>query len=171
MLKYLQSYDKSLQHQVQELIQSDRLKAYILAKYPQSHDYGSDKALYGYVMELKNAKMKGGSPIAKVMYDTKIRDVNAALGTHTYVSRVQGGKLKAKHEIRIAHIFKQMPEAFLKMIVTHELAHLKIKEHNKAFYKLCKHIEPEYHQLEFDLRIYLTYREMFGSLWQKSSID
>jgi predicted metal-dependent hydrolase len=57
------------------------------------------------------------------------------------------------------------------MIVTHELAHLKIKEHNKAFYNLCKHIEPEYHQLEFDLRIYLTYREMFGSLWQKSSID
>jgi predicted metal-dependent hydrolase len=109
--------------------------------------------------------MKGGSPISKVMYDTKIRDVNAALGTHTYVSRVQGGKLKAKHEIRIAHIFKQMPEAFLKMIVTHELAHLKEKEHNKAFYKLCKHMEPDYHQLEFDLRLYLTHKEMFGNLW------
>ena len=165
MLKYLQTYDTKLQTQVQQLIESEKLGAYIQSRYPTPHGYSSDKALYGYVMELKNAFMKGSSPIAKVMYDTKIRDVNAALGTHTYVSRVQGGKLKAKHEIRIAHIFKQMPEPFLKMIVTHELAHLKIKEHNKAFYKLCKHMEPEYHQLEFDLRLYLTHKEMFGALW------
>jgi len=165
MLKYLQTYDKQLQAQVQDLIDNETLGKYLLSKYSELHGYASDKALYGYVMELKNSSMKGGSPVAKVMYDTKIRDVNAALGTHTYVSRVQGGKLKAKHEIRIAHIFKQMPEPFLKMIVTHELAHLKIKEHNKAFYKLCKHMEPEYHQLEFDLRLYLTHKEMFGALW------
>jgi len=171
MLKYLQTYDKQLQAQVQGLIDNDTLGKYLLSKYSKVHGYASDKALYGYVMALKNSSMKGGSPVAKVMYDTKIRDVNAALGTHTYVSRVQGGKLKAKHEIRIAHIFKQMPEPFLKMIVTHELAHIKIKEHNKAFYKLCKHIEPEYHQLEFDLRLYLTHKEMFGHLWQKTSSD
>ena len=165
MLKYLQTYDKKLQLQVQQLIDDDKLGKYLLSKYSEVHIYGSDKALYGYVMELKNSSMKGGSPISKVMYDTKIRDVNAALGTHTYVSRVQGGKLKAKHEIRIAHIFKQMPEAFLKMIVTHELAHLKEKEHNKPFYKLCKHMEPEYHQIEFDMRVYLIHKEIFGSLW------
>jgi len=165
MLKYLQPYDTKLQVQIQDLIDNDTLGKYILSKYASVHSYSSDKALYGYVMELKNSFMKGSSPIAKVMYDTKIRDVNAALGTHTYVSRVQRGKLKAKHEIRIAHIFKPMPEPFLKMIVTHELAHLKIKEHNKAFYKLCEHMEPEYHQLEFDLRVYLTYKERFGALW------
>ena len=165
MLKYLQTYDKKLQTQVQHLIDNDTLGKYLLSKYSEVHGYGSDKALYGYVMDLKNSSMKGGSPISKVMYDTKIRDVNAALGTHTYVSRVQGGKLKAKNEICIAHIFKQMPESFLKMIVIHELAHLKEKEHNKAFYKLCKHMEPDYHQLEFDLRLYLTHKEMFGSLW------
>ena len=165
MLKYLQSYDTKLQAQVQQLIDNETLGKYLLSKYSKVHSYASDKALYGYVMALKNASMKGGSPVAKVMYDTKICDVNAALGTHTYVSRVQGGKLKAKHEIRIAHIFKQMPEPFLKMIVTHELAHLKIKEHNKAFYKLCEHMEPVYHQLEFDLRLYLTHKEMFGTLW------
>ena len=165
MLKYLQSYDTKLQAQVQDLIDNDTLGKYLLSKYAKVHSYASDKALCGYVMELKNASMKGGSPVAIVMYDTKIRDVNASLGTHTYVSRVQGGKLKAKHEIRISHIFKQMPEPFLKMIVTHELAHLKIKDHNKAFYKLCEHMEPLYHQLEFDLRMYLTHRERFGSLW------
>ncbi|MDZ9008676.1 M48 family peptidase, partial [Escherichia coli] len=35
-------------------------------------------------------------------------------------------------------------------------AHLKEKEHNKAFYQLCCHMEPQYHQLEFDTRLWLT---------------
>jgi predicted metal-dependent hydrolase len=78
------------------------------------------------------------------------------LGTHTNVSRVQGGKLKAKREIRIASLFKQAPAAFLKMIVVHELAHLKEREHDKPFYALCTHMEPAYHQLEFDVRLWLT---------------
>lgn len=42
------------------------------------------------------------------------------------------------------------------MIVAHELAHLKEADHNKAFYQLCNHMRPDYHQLEFDLRLYLT---------------
>ncbi len=165
MLKYLNAYDAKLQTQVQMLIEQDKLGEYLLSRYNKTHSYTSDKSLYSYVMELKNEYMKSSSPIAKVMYDTKIRDIRAALGTHTFVSRVQGGKLKAKNEIRISHIFKNVPEAFLRMIVTHELAHLKVKEHNKAFYKLCIHIEPDYHQLEFDLRLYLTYRDLFGNLY------
>jgi len=72
------------------------------------------------------------------------------------VSRVQGTKLKAKREIRIASLFKQTPPEFLKMIVVHELAHLKERDHDKAFYALCEHMEPAYHQIEFDLRMYLT---------------
>ena len=51
------------------------------------------------------------------------------------------------------------------MIVTHELAHLKEKEHNKAFYSLCTHIEPSYHQLEFDVRLYLTVLDTAGELY------
>ena len=46
--------------------------------------------------------------------------------------------------------------------VVHELAHFKESEHNKAFYKLCEYMQPGYHQLEFDLRIYLTWRDMQG---------
>ncbi len=42
----------------------------------------------------------------------------------------------------------------------HELAHLKEREHDKAFYALCEHMEPHYHQLEFDLRLWLTAREL-----------
>ena len=48
------------------------------------------------------------------------------------------------------------------MIVVHELAHLKEREHDKAFYQLCQHMEPDYHQLEFDLRLYLTQMEIMG---------
>lgn len=162
MLKYLNGYDAKLQSQIRTLIEQDKLGEYLLSRYKELHDFTSDKNLYSYAMDLKNEHMKSSPPIAKVMYDTKIRDVRAALGTHTYVSRVQGGKLKAKNEIRISHIFKTVPEAFLRMIVTHELAHLKVKEHNKAFYSLCTHIEPDYHQLEFDLRLFLTYTDVHG---------
>ena len=49
------------------------------------------------------------------------------------------------------------PADFLRMIVVHELAHLREREHDKAFYQLCQHMEPRYHQLEFDLRVYLTW--------------
>ena len=51
-------------------------------------------------------------------------------------------------------------DAGVRMIVVHELAHLKESEHNKAFYQLCQHMEPDYHQLEFDLRLWLTWRDI-----------
>jgi hypothetical protein len=77
---------------------------------------------------------------------------------------VQGSNLKASREIRIASLFKEVPLEFLRMIAVHELAHLKEKEHGKAFYQLCLHMEPEYHQYEFDLRLYLTQVELHGKL-------
>ena len=46
------------------------------------------------------------------------------------------------------------------MIVVHELAHLRELEHNRAFYQLCQHMEPDYAQLEFDLRLYLITLEL-----------
>lgn len=99
-----------------------------------------------------------------MLFDNDIRTIQRALGLHTAVSRVQGGKLKAKNEIRIASFFKEVPLEFLKMIVVHELAHLKEKDHSKAFYKLCVSMEPDYHQIEFDLRLYLTYMDLAGKL-------
>jgi len=93
------------------------------------------------------------------VYDNHIHVINNALGLHTYISRVQGNKLKRKNEIRISTAFKQAPEPLLRMIVVHELAHLKEKEHNKDFYQLCLHMLPDYHQLEFDARLYLTLLE------------
>lgn len=167
MLKYINGYNETIKSQVQDLINSGKLGSHLEAKYPDNHIYTTDKSLYDYVIELKNSHFRHSPPITKVHYDTKIRDLHSALGTHTFVSRVQGGKLKAKNEIRISHLFKKVPEPFLRMIVTHELAHLKEKEHNKAFYSLCTHIEPQYHQLEFDVRLYLTYHELCKKLTSK----
>jgi predicted metal-dependent hydrolase len=38
------------------------------------------------------------------------------------------------------------------------LAHLRVRDHDKAFYQLCQHMLPDYHQLEFDLRLWLIDR-------------
>ena len=39
----------------------------------------------------------------------------------------------------------------------------------KAFYQLCQYMEPDYFQLEFDLRAYLCWLEMTGKpLWADS---
>jgi predicted metal-dependent hydrolase len=98
--------------------------------------------------------------------------VQHALGTHTNIARVQGNKLKAKREIRVASLFKQVPEEFLKMITVHELAHLKERQHDKAFYQLCSYMEPRYHQLEFEVRVYLTHLEVSGArLWGAAGVE
>ena len=116
-------------------------------------------------MGLKSQFLRKSAPLGKVIYDDKIHVVNDALGLHSYVSRVQGSKLKAKNEIRISTLFKRCPIEFLNMIVVHELAHIKEKQHNKAFYQLCTHMEPNYHLLEFDLRLYLTHLDFAEPLY------
>jgi len=163
--KYLSAYSQQIQIQVQQMIEQKKLAQYLLNKYPTTHEVSNDKALRGYVMALKNQYLKKSAPLSQIKYDDKIHIINNALGLHTYVSRVQGNKLKSKNEIRIGSLFKKAPEGFLTMIVVHELAHLKEKEHNKAFYKLCQSMLPDYHQLELDLRIYLTQIELFGGIY------
>jgi predicted metal-dependent hydrolase len=116
---------------------------------------------------LKNEFLRKAQPLSKVTYDPKISVINHALGLHAFVSRVQGSKLTAKHEVRIASLFREAPLEFLKMIVVHELAHLKEKEHNKSFYQLCEHMEPAYHQLEFDTRLFLIHLETIGPLYRQ----
>lgn len=164
-LTYLAGYPAHLQQQVRELLEQQRLGEVLLRRYPQTHSVTTDRALYHFTAELKNRFLRNASPISKVSYDSKIHVIKNALGLHTAVSRVQGGKLKAKAEIRVATVFKTAPEAFLRMIVVHELAHLREKEHNKAFYSLCCHMEPDYLQLEFDTRLYLTYLAQCGALY------
>lgn len=42
------------------------------------------------------------------------------------------------------------------MIVVREVVHLKEREHDRALHALCTHMEPDVHQLEFDVRLWLT---------------
>ena len=164
-LKYLAGYSETVMDQVHKLINNKKLGEVLLKKYPLSHDIRTDKALYGYVMSIKNQFLRQSSPLSKIIYDDKIDVLHQALGLHSFVSRVQGNNLKSKNEIRIGGVFKKCPIEFLKMIVVHELAHLKEKEHNKSFYKLCEYMEPEYYELEFDMRLYLTYLDLTGKLY------
>lgn len=163
-LKYLAGYPEPLLAQVQTLIEQDKLAALLARRYPEAHTVRTDRALWDYVQELKARHLRSSEPLSKVQYDPQIRLLQQALGTHRMVSRVQGGRLKAKREIRIASLFRDAPEAFLKMIAVHELAHLRHQDHDKAFYQLCTYMEPDYHQLEFDLRLYLTQLELEGRL-------
>lgn len=158
-LIYLGGYPEHVQAQVRALIEHDRLGELLRDKYPQAHTVRNDRALLDYTVEMKERYMRNAGRLDKVVFDGKLQVVRQALGTHTAVSRVQGGRLKASREIRIASVFRDTPAEFLKMIVVHELAHLKEREHNKPFYQLCMHMAPDYHQLEFDMRLYLTHLE------------
>ncbi|ADI29581.1 YgjP-like metallopeptidase domain-containing protein [Methylotenera versatilis] len=157
-LKYLQHYSASLQDKIRQLQSQNMLGEYIAQRYPESHQIQTDKALYVYSNELKQAFLRNAPLLDKVHYDNRLTIDHHALGLNTAISRVQGGKLKAKKEIRISSFFKETPADFLKMIVVHELAHLKERNHDKAFYQLCQHMEPNYHQLEFDCRVYLLWK-------------
>lgn len=159
-LKYLTAYPDSLQTQVHALIAENRLGELLRKKYSTAHSIRNDKALFDYVMALKNEFLRSADPLSKVAFDSKLKVIQHALGTHTTVSRVQGHKLKSKREIRVATLFKDVPLELLKMITVHELAHIKEREHDKAFYKLCTYMEPNYHQYELDLRLYMTYQDL-----------
>ena len=143
-MKYLQGYAPALVAQAQQLLEAGELGPLLARKYPEPHEVRSDKALFDYSL---------------VAYDAKLKVIQHALGTHTRQAVVHGNRLKTRREIRVATLFREAPAEFLKMIVVHELAHLKELEHDKAFYALCHHMAPDYAQLEFDVRLWLSVRD------------
>jgi predicted metal-dependent hydrolase len=169
-MKYLSAYPADLRAQIEQLMAQGRLGDLLRKRYAGVHDIRTDRALYDYVSDLKNEFLRNAEPLSKVAFDSKLHVIRNALGTHTTISRVQGSKLKAKREIRVASLFREVPLEWLRMIVVHELTHMKEREHDKAFYQLCTHMEPDYHQLEFDLRLYLTHLESGGPrLWSPAA--
>lgn len=154
---YLAGYPAAMAEQVQQLIEQGTLSDRLLLKYPAAHAVRTDRALYEFVSEAKGRYLRNTGALSRVVFDSTLHVERRALGLHTSTSRVQGIKLKTRRDIRIAAVFREMPVEFLRMIVVHELAHFKEHDHNKAFYQLCLHMEPDYHQLEFDLRAYLTW--------------
>ncbi len=162
-LKYLAGYPEDLQRQIREAIRQGQLATMLRKKYPGTHSVRSCEALYEYTLALKNRFLRSAESPAKVVFDNRLHVTANALGLNGQIPRVQGNRVKTKREIRVASLFKEVPPEFLRMIVVHELAHLRERQHDRAFYQLCCHMEPDYHQLEFDLRLYLTLRELDNS--------
>jgi len=137
------------------LAASGELLRRLRARYPDRNEISNNALLYAYAQDLKRTYMKSSDPLGKVRYSDKISSLHRALGLHTYAVRVQGNKLKRKNELRVCSRFKELPPEFLCMVVVHELAHLRHRDHDKAFYRLCCHMEPDYHRYELDLRLWL----------------
>ena len=158
--RFLGAYPDAVQTQVRQLVAEGRLGEHLAHKYPSSHAIQSDTSLTDYVLALKQAHLRSSAPLHKVLWQNKMDVIQNVLGLHTSISRVQGSRLKSKAEIRIASLFKSTAPEFLEMVVVHELAHLREREHNKAFYQLCEHMLPDYHQIEFDLRLLMLQRAL-----------
>jgi len=140
--RYFNGYPSTIVEQALQLISSNRLQ--------EAHDITTDKLLYQYATELKKRYLKNAPPFGRAAFKKQGDMITNALGTHTY--RMQGKT--RKHDLAINNDLLYAPEALLKALVVHELAHFKEKDHNKAFYKLCCYMEPDYHQLELDLRLF-----------------
>ena len=153
---FLAGYPADLLDQVRGRLADGSLGDHLTRRYPDAHTIRTDGALYDHAAALKARFLRNAPALNKVAYDGRLQIDQRALGTLTAASRVQGGRLAAKRELRVAACFKQAPAAMLDMIVVHELAHLKEREHNKPFYALCDHMLPGYHQIEFDTRLWLT---------------
>ena len=159
-LPYLAGYPAATLDQVRRLIAENRLQAYLDKKYPARHEVQSDSALLDYVGERKRDYLRNAAPLHRVRYENGMDAIRNALGLHMRSSRVQGAKLKSKQEIRIASVFREGAPEFLEMIVVHELAHIREADHDKRFYDLCEYMLPDYHQREFDTRLWLMARKL-----------
>jgi hypothetical protein len=157
-LPYLAGYPPDLVAEAGRRLADGSLARALARRYPGRHDIRTHEALYRYTQELKQRHLRRAPPLSKVLYDEHLAAVQFALGLNTRRTRVQGARLASKREIRIAGLFRDLAPEFLRMVVVHELAHLKELEHDTAFYRLCRAMEPDYDQLELDLRLTLTVR-------------
>ncbi|CAD5263690.1 UTP pyrophosphatase [Alteromonas sp. 38] len=148
--RYFNGYPQTVVEQALQLIADNKLSNYLVKKYPIAHTITTDKLLYNYATDLKKRYVKNAPPFGRAAFKKQGDMVTNALGTHTY--RMQGKT--RKHDLAINSDLLYAPEPLLKALVVHELAHFKEKDHNKGFYQLCCYMEPQYHQLELDLRLF-----------------
>lgn len=164
---YFSGYPEPILLQLAALYEANKIGQYLVNKYPNCHDVVSEKALFERVNQYKQRYLKNAPNLSSVKYKKQQQLVANALGTHTFRIKQHGNKLKKSHEIAIAEQLKYAPEALLDVLIVHELAHFKEKDHNKAFYNLCTHMLRDYHQLELDLRLFVLECEIAHNPWQK----
>ncbi len=169
--KYLKHYPDNIKEAVNRLYKEEKLGVYLKSRYNEVF-VSKDKELYILAKEIKDIYLKKQKLPERILFDSKIELTNQALGLHSFIPVKQGKKIKRLNEIKISSRFKKMPKEFLLNVLVHELCHLKEKEHNKAFYNLCTNIKEDYFQVELDLRIYLTYLDIYKKpLWNNNFRD
>ena len=89
---YLRAYPQDTVAQVQAMLARGTVGDWLLGKYPQAHAVRTDGALYDFVQAIRQSHMRSAAGIIKITYDSKLQVIAHALGTHTRISRVQGGK-------------------------------------------------------------------------------
>jgi len=161
-LPYLTGYPPELQEQARGLLASGELGPLLEARYPRRHEVRSNRDLHDYVQALKARHLRTAPPLGKVLYDDRLRVVENALGLHTTATVAHGRRVHKRRELRVAGLFRDVAPELLRMIVVHELAHTKHADHSRNFYRLCVHMEPDYHRLELDLRLLLTVQDHHG---------
>lgn len=158
-LIYLKNYPESIKEQITTLLTERKLEKLLKTRYPINHNIKSDKALYQYTVNIKNTYLKQTSPLRRICFDKKIVDHSLILDAPIDNRFNNPSIINRLSEITVADFFKQAPEPLLRTIVIHKLAHIIEKAHNSAFYQLCHYMEPNYQQLEFETRLFLTQRE------------
>jgi len=156
---YLAGYPPEITARAARLLAAGELGAAIAERYPDRHDVRSNRALAAFVQDLKARHMKKAPPLQGAVYDEKLRAIENALGLHTTLHHPHGARVRQKRTVRIASLFKDAPPEFLRMVCVHEVAHTKHLDHDRDFYRLCVHMEPDYHQYELDTRLWLIARE------------
>ncbi len=154
-LSFLESCSDKVQDKIRTIIEDDGLEAYLEDLYPENHSINTDKALFAYAQEIRKKYMKKAKPAHKVVFDESDDTVYNALGDNINDLILADNGHKIKNVIRIASLFKSAPAELFHMVVVHELAHLKEREHGKNFFRLCHYMDDDYDQHEFDLKLFL----------------
>ena len=93
LLHYLAGYPPDLLASAASLLQQGIVLDTLSRRYGPPHELRTDGALYGYVMQIRGRYLRSADPLSRVAYDNRLHVVRNALGMHTTVSRVQGGRL------------------------------------------------------------------------------
>ena len=89
-LPYLRGYPESLRAQARELLTLGKLSGFLQARYPATHTVRSDKALYDYVIALKNEAMRAAPAIHKVTYDSRLQVEGEIIQSNLQAMKAQG---------------------------------------------------------------------------------
>lgn len=81
-------------------------------------------------------------------YDLKFNQVRFK------AQKTRWGSCSSKNNINLNYLLMMAPMSVIDTIITHELAHIKYKNHGKDFYRLLKLMTPDYKQADIWLKQY-----------------